>query len=154
MKNKILIDSTILSPEHRKKLDIRIWLYLYISHILSSEDDTVNDWDDKMVARTLGVTLSTIIRQRKQLELDGYILYSEEDKDLFLLPLQPTMNVKRRLLAVGVEPGPAEHIIAKYSEEYIKFHLDWYSDTLEPRSPGWLVNNIIQNRSPKKKKSN
>jgi len=156
MKNEILIDLAILSPEHRKKLDIRIWLYLYILHMISSEDNTVNNWDDKRAAKRLGVTLSTIIRQRKQLELDDYLLYCEEEKELLLLPLQPTMNAKQRLLAVGVEPGPVKNIVTKYSEEYINFHLEWYNETLQKgisRSPGWLVNNIIKNRSLKRQNS-
>jgi hypothetical protein len=72
-KTWIKIRRGLLTPEHRNKLGIRIWLYLYMIDRTNWETGKIFEWRDKPEADDLEMPWRTLQQQRQQLENDGYI---------------------------------------------------------------------------------
>ncbi len=72
-KTWIKLKRGLVEPKHRDKLGIRIWLYLYILDQADWGQGAVINWIDKNAADELGMPISTVRKQRRQLEEDKYI---------------------------------------------------------------------------------
>jgi hypothetical protein len=60
--------------EHREKMGIRLWLYLYILDLADWGSGAIEGWTDGMASEDLGMPVDTIREQRRQLASDGYII--------------------------------------------------------------------------------
>lgn len=72
-KSWISIKRGFLQPEHRLKMGIRVWLYMYIVDQADWDTGKVMDWRDKDASDELEMPLSTLRQQRQELESLGYI---------------------------------------------------------------------------------
>jgi len=72
-KTWIKVKRGFLQPEHRTKMGIRVWLYLYIIDQADWETGCVLEWKDKNAADELQMPMSTLRQQRQELEELGYI---------------------------------------------------------------------------------
>ena len=62
-----------MQPEHRTKMGIRVWLYMFIIDQADWETGQVLDWKDQAAADELGMPLPTLRQQRQELESLRYI---------------------------------------------------------------------------------
>lgn len=69
----IALPNEYLSPEHRQRLGIRLWLYLHIRDKANWEAGYTYGWKDKDEAEDFGMPWRTLQEHRQQLEADGYI---------------------------------------------------------------------------------
>lgn len=72
-KTWIKLKRGIIEPEHRKKLGIRIWLYIHMLDIVDWATGTIDDWTDANAAKAMDMPKRTVEKQRQKLEEDGYI---------------------------------------------------------------------------------
>jgi len=72
-KTWIKIKRGLLTPEHREKLGVRVWLYLYMIDRADWDAGAIYGWKDKDEADDFGMSWRTLQQQRQQLEADGYI---------------------------------------------------------------------------------
>lgn len=72
-KTWIKVKRGFLQPEHRTKMGIRVWLYLFIIDQADWETGTVLEWKDKDASDEMQMPLSTLRQQRQELEDLGYI---------------------------------------------------------------------------------
>lgn len=72
-KTWIKVKRGFLQPEHRTRMGIRVWLYLYIIDQADWETGSVLEWKDKDASDELQMPLSTLRQQRQELEDLGYI---------------------------------------------------------------------------------
>ncbi|KKN73374.1 hypothetical protein LCGC14_0400770 [marine sediment metagenome] len=75
MKRKtwIKLKRGLLEPEHRIRLGIRIWLFMFMLDSADWPTGIIPEWTDRNAADELAMELVTIRKQRRQLEEDGYI---------------------------------------------------------------------------------
>ena len=59
--------------EHRDRLGVRIWLYLHMLDIVDWDTGVIEIWKDKDASSTMNIPISTVRKQRRRLEDDGYI---------------------------------------------------------------------------------
>ena len=83
-KTWIKLKRGLLEKKHRDRLGIRIWLYLYIVDIADWDSGEVNMWKDANAAKDLEMPISTIRKQRKRLEDDGYITVQQSFQSLII----------------------------------------------------------------------
>lgn len=72
-KTWIKIKRGLLTPEHRNKMGVRIWLYMHMIDRVDWETGVIYEWRDKDEAEDMGMPWRTLQDQRQQLEADGYI---------------------------------------------------------------------------------
>lgn len=63
----------VVDPKHREALGIRIWLYLYILDRTNWAQGAVLEWRDRDAADEMEMPLTTLRKQRVELEVAGYI---------------------------------------------------------------------------------
>lgn len=61
-------------PEHRMKMGIRVWLFMWLVDHADWENGLVMEYTDKWAAEEMDIPARTIEGQRQQLEKDGYIV--------------------------------------------------------------------------------
>lgn len=72
-KTWLKIKRGLLEPEHRERMGVRVWLYMYIIDNVNWETGTIEDWTDQKAADDFGMEIRTLQSQRQQLQADGYI---------------------------------------------------------------------------------
>jgi DnaD/phage-associated family protein len=72
-KTWIKIKRGLLTPEHRNKMGVRIWLYMHMIDKVDWETGVIFEWRDKDEAEDFGMPWRTLQDQRQQLENDEYI---------------------------------------------------------------------------------
>ena len=69
----IKIKRGLLESQHREKMGVRIWLYIYMLDIVNWETGIIENWKDAEQAELFGMEYRTLQAQRQQLKIDGYI---------------------------------------------------------------------------------
>ncbi len=72
-KTWIKIKRGLLKPEHRERLGIRIWLYMYMLDKVDWETGKIYGWKDKDEAEDFGMPWRTLQKQRQEIEEADYI---------------------------------------------------------------------------------
>lgn len=72
-KTWLKIKRGLLEPEHRERMGVRVWLYMYMLDIVDWGTGTIEGWTDKEAADDFGMEFRTLQAQRQQLQADGYI---------------------------------------------------------------------------------
>jgi hypothetical protein len=72
-KTWIKIKRGLLKPEHRRKLGVKVWLYMYMLDKVEWETGIIEGWKDKDEAEDFGMPWRTLQKQRQEIEEDGYI---------------------------------------------------------------------------------
>jgi len=72
-KNWIYLKRGLLTPEHVRRMGVRLWLYLYMCDGADWPTGVYEDWKDRFAADDLGMPEATIRDQRARLSLDGYV---------------------------------------------------------------------------------
>lgn len=72
-KTWVKIKRGFLQPEHRSKMGIRVWLYMFIIDQADWDTGIIYDWTDKNAADELGMPINTLRQQRQELESLRYI---------------------------------------------------------------------------------
>ena len=72
-KTWVKIKRGFLQPEHRSKMGIRVWLYMFIIDQADWDTGIIYDWTDKNAADELGMPINTLRQQRQELETLRYI---------------------------------------------------------------------------------
>lgn len=72
-KNWIYLKRGLLTPEHVRKMGIRIWLYIYMVDNPDWPTGVIEGWKDRFAADDLGLPEATVRDQRARLVTDGYI---------------------------------------------------------------------------------